>query len=140
MLFEQPFWAGIAVASITMTFRRWKRRQVVAGNRYRTPAGVVEVEAIDVVDAPTIWPTPTSPRSPAASNGSTGAGTCSSPSGSAPACARPTSRPPFDREVPAFKRDVRKLKNLGLTISLEVGYRLSPRGEAYLRRTPTIGA
>jgi hypothetical protein len=27
---------------------------------------------------------------------------------------------------------VRKLKNLGLTISLEVGYRLSPRGAAYL--------
>jgi hypothetical protein len=31
-----------------------------------------------------------------------------------------------------FKLDVRKLKNLGLTLSLEVGYRLSPRGEAYL--------
>ncbi len=28
----------------------------------------------------------------------------------------------------AFKRDVRKLKALGLTESLEVGYRLSPRG------------
>jgi hypothetical protein len=37
------------------------------------------------------------------------------------------------REMPPFKVDVRKLKNLGLTISLEVGYRLSPRGEAYLR-------
>lgn len=33
-----------------------------------------------------------------------------------------------------FKRDVRKLKELGLTESLEVGYRLSPRGEA-VRRT-----
>ena len=32
-----------------------------------------------------------------------------------------------------FKPNVRKLKNLGLTISLEVGYRLSPRGHAYLR-------
>jgi hypothetical protein len=31
-----------------------------------------------------------------------------------------------------FKLDVRKLKNLGLTESLEVGYRLSPRGRAYL--------
>jgi hypothetical protein len=31
--------------------------------------------------------------------------------------------------------DVRKLKNLGLTHSLEVGYRLSPRGIAYLRLT-----
>jgi hypothetical protein len=32
-----------------------------------------------------------------------------------------------------YKVDVRKLKALGLTESLEVGYRLSPRGEAYLR-------
>ncbi|HUE86940.1 MAG TPA: hypothetical protein VMO26_12770 [Vicinamibacterales bacterium] len=31
-----------------------------------------------------------------------------------------------------FKPNVRKLKNLGLTISLEVGYRLSSRGAAYL--------
>ncbi len=37
------------------------------------------------------------------------------------------------RESVAFKRDVRKLKELGLTISLEVGYRLSPRGQSYLQ-------
>ncbi|MEV0793914.1 hypothetical protein [Kribbella sp. NPDC050459] len=36
------------------------------------------------------------------------------------------------RETAPFKLDVRKLKNLGLTYSLEVGYRLSPRGAAYL--------
>ena len=33
-----------------------------------------------------------------------------------------------------FKRDVRKLKNLGLTFGLEVGYRLTPKGEALLAR------
>lgn len=32
-----------------------------------------------------------------------------------------------------FKGRVRQLKGLGLTVSLDVGYRLSPRGEAYLR-------
>lgn len=36
-------------------------------------------------------------------------------------------------ERPAFKLNVRKLKELGLTESLDVGYRLSPRGEAVLR-------
>ena len=36
-------------------------------------------------------------------------------------------------EVPRFKRRVRQLKGLGLTISLDVGYLLSPRGRAYLR-------
>lgn len=38
-------------------------------------------------------------------------------------------------EVPRFKRRVRQLKGLGLTISLDVGYRLSPRGRAYLAAT-----
>ena len=33
-----------------------------------------------------------------------------------------------------FKTQVRKLKALGLTESLEIGYRLSPRGEAVLSR------
>jgi hypothetical protein len=37
------------------------------------------------------------------------------------------------QERDRFKPNVRKLKTLGLTISLEVGYRLSPRGETYLR-------
>lgn len=35
-------------------------------------------------------------------------------------------------ETKRYKTDVRKLKELGLTESLEVGYRLSPRGRAYL--------
>jgi hypothetical protein len=37
------------------------------------------------------------------------------------------------RETQAFKADVRKLKELGLTESHEVGYSLSPRGRALLR-------
>jgi hypothetical protein len=40
------------------------------------------------------------------------------------------------RERLDFKADVRKLKMLGLTESLPVGYRLSPRGRAVLRRLP----
>jgi len=49
---------------------------------------------------------------------------------------RPGTRAPdlaasLGREKAPFKADVRKLKELGLTESLEVGYRLSPRGRAY---------
>jgi hypothetical protein len=40
--------------------------------------------------------------------------------------------PVMAQETQAFKRDVRKLKELGLTESLDVGYRLSPRGRAVL--------
>jgi hypothetical protein len=41
------------------------------------------------------------------------------------------------REKLPFKVDVRKLKELGLTESLDVGYRLSPRGRAVLARLPS---
>jgi hypothetical protein len=37
------------------------------------------------------------------------------------------------RETEPFKVDVRKLKKLGLTQSYEVGYEVSPRGQAWLR-------
>ena len=51
--------------------------------------------------------------------------------------ARPGVRAPdlaasLGRETQPFKTDVRKLKELGLTESLVVGYRLSPRGRSYL--------
>src|SRR4029077_3225496 len=47
--FEQRYGPAIAEGSLTLTFRRWVRTQVVAGRRYRTAAGMVEVEAVDVV-------------------------------------------------------------------------------------------
>ncbi|TMR12200.1 hypothetical protein ETD86_33370 [Nonomuraea turkmeniaca] len=40
--------------------------------------------------------------------------------------------PEVGQDPARFKLNVRKLKALGLTISLETGYRLSPRGQAYL--------
>ncbi|OYO06403.1 helix-hairpin-helix domain-containing protein [Enemella evansiae] len=50
---------------------------------------------------------------------------------------RPTVRAPelaaeLGRDTPEFKRDVRKLKELGLTESLDIGYRISPRGAALI--------
>lgn len=39
----------------------------------------------------------------------------------------------LDLETKVFKRQVRQLKELGLTESLKVGYRLSPRGMAVLK-------
>lgn len=43
------------------------------------------------------------------------------------------------RERLAFKADVRKLKALGLTESLGTGYRISPRGAAYLAALDLAG-
>jgi hypothetical protein len=61
--------------------------------------------------------------------------------------ARPGVRAPdlaadFGLETRPFKARVRRLKELGLTESLTIGYRLSPRGEAFLndrgaRQTPS---
>jgi hypothetical protein len=52
--------------------------------------------------------------------------------------ARPAQRAPELAELMGlttkpFKQRVRRLKELGLTESLRVGYRLSPRGQSYLR-------
>jgi hypothetical protein len=189
LLFEARFWPLIASGEVTLTFRRWKRRQVIAGNRYRTPVGFVEVSTVDVVDPASITddegqrsgyesaaavraalrgavdldtyriafrfvggPDPRAEL--AASDALSDADRTeldkrldrmdkASPHGSWTRSTleliaeRPATRAgdlayAVGRERLPFKADVRKLKNLGLTESLEIGYRLSPRGRAYL--------
>ena len=49
-----------------------------------------------------------------------------------PAVRAPDLAAELGRETAEFKRDVRKLKERGLTQSLDIGYRLSPRGAAVL--------
>lgn len=49
-----------------------------------------------------------------------------------PAVRAPDLAVRLGRDTPSFKRDVRKLKERGLTESLDIGYRLSPRGAAVL--------
>jgi DNA-binding transcriptional ArsR family regulator len=52
--------------------------------------------------------------------------------GERPGCRAEDLAAALGAEKLRFKQDVRKLKELGLTESLEVGYRLSPRGQAAL--------
>jgi hypothetical protein len=189
MLMQIRFRDGIESGAVTLTFRRWKRPQVVAGHTYRTAAGRIVVDTIDVVDPARISAAdarragfgslaqllaelrgaedlPTyrvrfhaaegpDPRSMLAADAALGATEVETirtrldrldrASSHGPwttavlraIAARPATRAAelaagFGRETQPFKRDVRKLKNLGLTLSLERGYRLSPRGEAYL--------
>jgi len=54
MLFKVRFRDGIVGGSITRTFRRWKRLQVVPGNRYRQPFGEVEVVSVAEVEQQSI--------------------------------------------------------------------------------------
>jgi hypothetical protein len=49
-----------------------------------------------------------------------------------PAVRAPDLAAELGLETQVFKRDVRKLKELGLTESLDIGYRISPRGKALL--------
>lgn len=193
MLFAQWSWAGIQDGSITVTFRRWKRRQAIAGNTYRTAAGRIEVTDVDVVaphdltdadarcsgypDAAALladlrgtddlpiyrirfrMAEGPDPREVLASTAGLTAEERDDLDRRLDRLDRASRHGPWTRAVLAliaarpevragdladdlgrerldFKLDVRKLKALGLTLSFPVGYRLSPRGEAYLAGRP----
>ncbi len=191
MLFEAKYRQPIAAGAVDLTFRRWKRSQAVVGHRYRTAAGRLEVDAVDVVTPdeitddeahragqPSAAALMAALRGPAelpvfrvrfhavtepderdvlASDATLSAADVAdidrrlgrldraSPSGpwtratlqaiaDHPGVRAPDLAASFGRETVPFKLDVRKLKALGLTISLRIGYRLSPRGQSYLSR------
>lgn len=192
VLFEARFAGGIADGTVTVTFRRWKRRQVVAGHRYRTSVGIIEVDSVDVIDgteaiseaealaagyrcaaalAADLRGSPglplyrvrfhavagPDPRDELAADGELTDADVAELDRRLGRLDRASSHGPWTidtlaaiaerpgvragdlaaaagRDTQPFKIDVRKLKNLGLTTSLEVGYRLSPRGRAYLDR------
>jgi hypothetical protein len=190
MLLEQRARDGILAGTITVLFRRWRSPQVVAGRRYRTTAGLLDVEAVDVVQpadlttadarlagyasigellsdlrgdesasifrlvvrpAPADEPDPRDvlarkSRLTAAERAELDKRVARLESkrepwieetlrliGRRPGVSARELAEALGRERDAFKLDVRKLKNLGLTLSLPVGYQLSPRGKAYLR-------
>jgi hypothetical protein len=190
MLIEKRLQAGIRDGSITVMFRRWKRRQVTAGNTYRTPAGRVVIDEVAEIKPSRIRRADAvaagyksvaeavadlrgapedpvfllrlhaaddeDPRAVLADSGELSTADVeeitrrlerldhASNHGpwteqtlviiqNQPAVRAGDLAAELGREMLPFKVDVRKLKNLGLTLSLEVGYRLSPRGEAYLR-------
>jgi hypothetical protein len=192
VLFPKRFWPGIADGSVTLTFRRWRRQQVLAGRRYRTPAGIVEVTSVTIAspdeirdddarraghrDAASLVAelpdrpdsdlfriefhavTEPDPRAVLAASADLDEGAIAEITRRLDRLDRASSDGPWTRETLAlirdqpatraadlagelgrdrasFKIDVRKLKNLGLTESLDVGYRLSPRGRAYLAST-----
>ena len=56
-----------------------------------------------------------------------------------PAVVSTTLAEQLGMDRPAFKLNVRKLKALGLTESLDVGYRLSPRGAAFVAQGANVG-
>ena len=145
VLMQVRFRDAIASGAVTQTFRRWKRPQVRAGRTYRTAAGRIVVDSIDVVNPARITAADAALDATAREAIRTRLARLDRASTHGPwtidvlraIAARPATRAAdlaasFGRDTQPFKLDVRKLKNLGLTLSLEVGYRLSPRGEAYL--------
>ncbi|MEA2179168.1 MAG: hypothetical protein QOG77_2465 [Solirubrobacteraceae bacterium] len=182
---------GVADGSVTVLLRRWKRRQAIAGRRYRTGVGILEVEAVDVIDEGDITDadaraagaadaaaaraqlrgpqdvgvtrvrfhlvTEPDPRSVLAADDALTDADVAAIAARLERMDRASAHGPWTlaalqaiaehpevragdlaeaagRERLEFKRDIRKLKALGLTLSFPVGYRLSPRGETFLAR------
>jgi hypothetical protein len=179
VLFSQRDLDGIAAGTITLAFRRWDRARVRPGSRQRTPIGVIEVDAVEVVDEVTEDDARRAGRHSAAElyAGLRREGDLHRIelhlAGPDPRVAlrerepsaeeleelhrrldrmgpwardylrtiaeRPGVRAAdlaagFGLETRALKARVRRLKELGLTESLRIGYRLSPRGRALLER------
>jgi hypothetical protein len=189
MQFDRRHRDEILAGEVTLTFRRWKRRQAVPGNRYRTSLGLVEVETVEVIEPGDVSdadarlagepsaeallervggdpslplyrvafhvveePDPRSvlaatdeltdddrreitrrlDRLDAASTHGPWTRQTLSLIAERPGTRAGDLAASGGRETQPFKTDVRKLKNLGLTHSLDVGYELSPRGRAYL--------
>jgi hypothetical protein len=173
MLFRRPVLDAIAAGSVTVAYRRWKQPRVKQGSRLRTLVGVLEIEAVDVVDPAKLTdaaarraghPDRASLMKALDARGDDpvyrvrfkrdaaeieslrqrlagmdarshrGAWTADMLRmiAAQPGVRAPDLAASIDRETRPFKADVRKLKELGLTESLPVGYRLSPRGEAVL--------
>jgi hypothetical protein len=192
MLFAKRFWEPIRAGDVTMTFRRWKRPQVVAERVYRTPAGRLHVSSVAVVDPGEIsdvdaraagYPDAASltsdlrgtpedpiyrisfryldesdPRTVLANDSDLSDDAIAEIGRRLDRLDTASTRGPWTRahleiieqhperrapdlaamlgrETQPFKTDVRKLKNLGLTLSFRIGYRLSPRGREYLKQT-----
>lgn len=185
---------GVADGSVTLAFRRWRKQDVKVGSEFRTVAGVIRVEAVEVVDEisdedavaagwpdaarlrkqldkvaqdqqgdlPTYrvvlaWAGP-DPRVALRESADLTDGDVAAIDAKLERLDRASSHGPWTmatldiirrrphtrapdlaaelgRERDPFKIDVRKLKNLGLTRSFDVGYEVSPRGLAYLERT-----
>lgn len=185
MLFRSDILRGIAEGRVTLAFRRWRRPPPADGSKLRSPAGVLSLDRVTIVEEGDISPDDVRRTGMSADElraSIAGEGTLLRIelrlAGDDPrlalrerlpddvefqaivtrlaridaAAAAPwttgylqliavhpgvVSRVLARRvrvEVPSFKRRVRQLKDLGLTESLEIGYRLSPRGRAVLER------
>ncbi len=190
MLFTNRFWEGIADGSITVAFRRWRKRAAKPGGRQRFRGDVLAIDDVLIVDETQITDADSltagydsreellaelarisegalyridfhvagaDPRTALREQRALTADDidavqrrlvrmdASSPVGAwtlttlllirdRPAVRAADLAASIGRDTPRFKIDVRKLKELGLTESLEVGYRLSPRGRVVLGR------
>jgi hypothetical protein len=112
---------GIRDGRITMAFRSWTRPTVKTGGRLRTAIGELEIVRVEPCELESL----TVRDARAAGYGSMSA---------LAASLTATLAKRVGQERDHFKQNVRKLKELGLTESLEIGYRLSPGGRAYLQQ------
>jgi hypothetical protein len=129
MLFRQDSLDGIREGRITLAFRRWRRPTVRTGGTLMLPIDQLQiVEVRQIADGDIEDLTDDDVRRPALWTRRVLELIRDNPAVRAADLCRAV-----EMERLPFKASVRKLKALGLTESLDVGYRLSPRGAAVLR-------
>ena len=146
MLLNRLTAEGIAAGTVTLVLRRWDRPRAKAGGTQRTVAGTIRIDA--ATERAGDYRVTAAQARAAGYADIAGIGerldswdAATEPwtrnylrlIGDNEAIRAPDLAERVGIDVPRFKRRVRQLKGLGLTISLGTGYRLSPRGAAFLR-------
>jgi hypothetical protein len=156
MLLKQATLEAVADGKVTLAFRRWRRPTVRTGGSLTTSIGVLSIDSVDPavyrVSFHVAGPDPRialRTRVPESDEeldhlrSRLARWDAASTSGpwtlpvlklieQTPGVRAADLAAMAGQETKRFKGNVRKLKGLGLTESLEIGYRLSPRGEAVL--------
>lgn len=109
MLFQAPYPRRDRCRGTSRLRSGWGKPSVRSGGTLKTAAGVLRILAVDAI------------------------GACDMSDRDHPGALAATLATKVGRDRDAFKPDVRKLKEPGLTENLEIGYRISPSGRTVLK-------
>jgi hypothetical protein len=116
MLFKIKTLEKIKAGEVDLAYRKWKKASVKEGGTLKTSVGLLRIDRIRPVSEIKLKDIKRTEYESLSDGRSAG-----------------WISETLHIEKTWLKPNIRKLKEMGLTISLEVGHKISPRGKAYLK-------